>query len=260
MSRQKKDAEANWKSQKAWEVAQAPFKNLLINDGGVLVQWCAPNIQWRRSSFFFIEDPFTLPNFSCCHHCTTRSCETISEPLPPRTSVGAVLPIFLPNRHRNFFHPNQHTRKLLPNFIFLPPKFQQTNFIKKLNRFGSIFFKEIELIWSRSHHLLKEIKPDLRFALSHANGPPRPLTGRSPTKPSRSTSRGATTRTPRPPVTRSHDLRRLLASSSRRIDINVVIVMSSLMTRTVMIKTKLLIEKNGVPMKKKLVTPQGQTL
>ncbi|KAK0601890.1 hypothetical protein LWI29_028460 [Acer saccharum] len=101
---------------------------------------------------------------------------------------------------------------------------------------------------------------DLRFALSHANGPPRPLTGRSPTKPSRSTSRGATTRTPRPPVTRSHDLRRLLASSSRRIDINVVIVMSSLMTRTVMIKTKLLIEKNGVPMKKKLVTPQGQTL
>ncbi|GJT89556.1 ER membrane protein complex subunit 4-like protein [Tanacetum coccineum] len=30
MSRQKKDAEANWKSQKAWEVAQAPFKNLLM--------------------------------------------------------------------------------------------------------------------------------------------------------------------------------------------------------------------------------------
>ncbi|KAL5782974.1 hypothetical protein ACOSP7_008003 [Xanthoceras sorbifolium] len=29
-SRQKKDAEANWKSQKAWEVAQAPFKNLLM--------------------------------------------------------------------------------------------------------------------------------------------------------------------------------------------------------------------------------------
>ncbi|XP_078433675.1 ER membrane protein complex subunit-like protein [Wolffia australiana] len=28
--RQKKDAEALWKSQKAWEVAQAPFKNLLM--------------------------------------------------------------------------------------------------------------------------------------------------------------------------------------------------------------------------------------
>ncbi|XP_039684573.1 ER membrane protein complex subunit 4 [Medicago truncatula] len=30
LSRQKKDAESNWKSQKAWEVAQAPFKNLLM--------------------------------------------------------------------------------------------------------------------------------------------------------------------------------------------------------------------------------------
>ncbi|KAK3439633.1 ER membrane protein complex subunit 4 [Eucalyptus grandis] len=30
VSRQKKDAEANWKSQKAWEVAQAPFKNLMM--------------------------------------------------------------------------------------------------------------------------------------------------------------------------------------------------------------------------------------
>ncbi|GMQ02781.1 hypothetical protein CsSME_00048859 [Camellia sinensis var. sinensis] len=30
LSRQKKDAEANWKSQKAWEMAQAPFKNLLM--------------------------------------------------------------------------------------------------------------------------------------------------------------------------------------------------------------------------------------
>ncbi|CAD5187541.1 uncharacterized protein LOC135616725 [Musa acuminata AAA Group] len=29
-SRQKKDAESAWKSQKAWEVAQAPFKNLLM--------------------------------------------------------------------------------------------------------------------------------------------------------------------------------------------------------------------------------------
>lgn len=29
-SRQKKDAEIAWKSQKAWEVAQAPFKNLLM--------------------------------------------------------------------------------------------------------------------------------------------------------------------------------------------------------------------------------------
>ncbi|KAL1348668.1 hypothetical protein HN51_024670 [Arachis hypogaea] len=27
LSRQKKDAESNWKAQKAWEVAQAPFKN-----------------------------------------------------------------------------------------------------------------------------------------------------------------------------------------------------------------------------------------
>ncbi|KAK0601961.1 hypothetical protein LWI29_029102 [Acer saccharum] len=40
---------------------------------------------------------------------------------------------------------------------------------------------------------------DLRFALSLANGHPPPLTGRSLTKPSRSTSRGTTTRTPRPP-------------------------------------------------------------
>ncbi|KAM0942781.1 putative TMEM85/ER membrane protein complex subunit 4 [Dioscorea sansibarensis] len=29
-SRQKKEAEANWKSQKAWEVAQSPFKNLMM--------------------------------------------------------------------------------------------------------------------------------------------------------------------------------------------------------------------------------------
>ncbi|PKA50868.1 hypothetical protein AXF42_Ash007523 [Apostasia shenzhenica] len=29
-ARQKKDAEAAWKSQKAWEVAQAPFKNLMM--------------------------------------------------------------------------------------------------------------------------------------------------------------------------------------------------------------------------------------
>ncbi|XP_020578681.1 ER membrane protein complex subunit 4 [Phalaenopsis equestris] len=30
VARQKKDAEAAWKSQKAWEVAQAPFKNLMM--------------------------------------------------------------------------------------------------------------------------------------------------------------------------------------------------------------------------------------
>ncbi|KAI9079845.1 hypothetical protein K1719_038091 [Acacia pycnantha] len=30
LSRQKKDAESTWKGQKAWEVAQAPFKNLLM--------------------------------------------------------------------------------------------------------------------------------------------------------------------------------------------------------------------------------------
>ncbi|KAL0407874.1 UNVERIFIED_CONTAM: ER membrane protein complex subunit [Sesamum radiatum] len=30
LSKQKKDAEANWKAQKAWEVAQAPFKNLFM--------------------------------------------------------------------------------------------------------------------------------------------------------------------------------------------------------------------------------------
>ncbi|KAF6176526.1 hypothetical protein GIB67_007909 [Kingdonia uniflora] len=30
VSKQKKDAEANWKSQKAWEVAQAPVKNLFM--------------------------------------------------------------------------------------------------------------------------------------------------------------------------------------------------------------------------------------
>lgn len=30
LSREKKNAEANWKAQKAWEVAQAPFKNLMM--------------------------------------------------------------------------------------------------------------------------------------------------------------------------------------------------------------------------------------
>ncbi|CAI9094701.1 OLC1v1030483C1 [Oldenlandia corymbosa var. corymbosa] len=30
VSKQKKDSEANWKTQKAWEVAQAPFKNLMM--------------------------------------------------------------------------------------------------------------------------------------------------------------------------------------------------------------------------------------
>ncbi|KAK0573536.1 hypothetical protein LWI29_009600 [Acer saccharum] len=66
------------------------------------------------------------------------------------------------------------------------------------------------------------------------------------------------TRMPPPLVTRCHVLRRLMASSSRRIYRNGVIVMSSLMTRIVMMKTKLLTEKNGVPMEeKKLVTPQG---
>ncbi|KAI5669150.1 hypothetical protein M9H77_19003 [Catharanthus roseus] len=30
VSKQKKDSEANWKAQKAWEMAQAPFKNLLM--------------------------------------------------------------------------------------------------------------------------------------------------------------------------------------------------------------------------------------
>ncbi|KAL6134152.1 hypothetical protein ACLB2K_059491 [Fragaria x ananassa] len=30
LSRQKKEAESTWKAQKAWEVAQAPFKNLLM--------------------------------------------------------------------------------------------------------------------------------------------------------------------------------------------------------------------------------------
>ncbi|XP_022882788.1 ER membrane protein complex subunit 4-like [Olea europaea var. sylvestris] len=30
VSKQKKDAEANWKAQKAWDVAQSPFKNLCM--------------------------------------------------------------------------------------------------------------------------------------------------------------------------------------------------------------------------------------
>ncbi|KAL9233939.1 hypothetical protein vseg_008871 [Gypsophila vaccaria] len=30
VARQSKDGESNWKSQKAWEVAQAPFKNLMM--------------------------------------------------------------------------------------------------------------------------------------------------------------------------------------------------------------------------------------
>ncbi|CAM8913238.1 unnamed protein product [Rhodiola kirilowii] len=40
VSRQKKDAEANWKSQKAWEIAQAPFKNLLMMG---FMMWMAGN-------------------------------------------------------------------------------------------------------------------------------------------------------------------------------------------------------------------------
>ncbi|KAI7997898.1 ER membrane protein complex subunit 4 [Camellia lanceoleosa] len=40
LSRQKKDAEANWKSQKAWEVAQSPFKNLLMMG---FMMWMAGN-------------------------------------------------------------------------------------------------------------------------------------------------------------------------------------------------------------------------
>lgn len=40
LSRQKKDAESNWKSQKAWEVAQAPFKNLLMMG---FMMWMAGN-------------------------------------------------------------------------------------------------------------------------------------------------------------------------------------------------------------------------
>ncbi|KAF5748107.1 ER membrane protein complex subunit 4-like [Tripterygium wilfordii] len=40
LSRQKKDAEANWKAQKAWEVAQAPFKNLMMMG---FMMWMAGN-------------------------------------------------------------------------------------------------------------------------------------------------------------------------------------------------------------------------
>ncbi|KAI5393668.1 hypothetical protein KIW84_060696 [Lathyrus oleraceus] len=40
LSRQKKDAESSWKSQKAWEVAQAPFKNLLMMG---FMMWMAGN-------------------------------------------------------------------------------------------------------------------------------------------------------------------------------------------------------------------------
>ncbi|KAJ6862121.1 hypothetical protein NC652_039076 [Populus alba x Populus x berolinensis] len=40
VTKQKKDAEANWKSQKAWEVAQAPFKNLLMMG---FMMWMAGN-------------------------------------------------------------------------------------------------------------------------------------------------------------------------------------------------------------------------
>uniref|UniRef100_A0A7N1A710 ER membrane protein complex subunit 4 n=1 Tax=Kalanchoe fedtschenkoi TaxID=63787 RepID=A0A7N1A710_KALFE len=40
VSRQKKDAEANWKSQKAWEIAQAPVKNLLMMG---FMMWMAGN-------------------------------------------------------------------------------------------------------------------------------------------------------------------------------------------------------------------------
>ncbi|KAL3587143.1 hypothetical protein D5086_014010 [Populus alba] len=40
VTKQKKDAEANWKAQKAWEVAQAPFKNLLMMG---FMMWMAGN-------------------------------------------------------------------------------------------------------------------------------------------------------------------------------------------------------------------------
>ncbi|XP_058113996.1 uncharacterized protein LOC131256912 [Magnolia sinica] len=40
VSRQKKDTEAAWKAQKAWEVAQAPFKNLLMMG---FMMWMAGN-------------------------------------------------------------------------------------------------------------------------------------------------------------------------------------------------------------------------
>uniref|UniRef100_A0A7N0R8I9 ER membrane protein complex subunit 4 n=1 Tax=Kalanchoe fedtschenkoi TaxID=63787 RepID=A0A7N0R8I9_KALFE len=40
VSRQKKDAESNWKSQKAWEIAQAPVKNLLMMG---FMMWMAGN-------------------------------------------------------------------------------------------------------------------------------------------------------------------------------------------------------------------------
>ncbi|XP_027332248.1 ER membrane protein complex subunit 4 isoform X1 [Abrus precatorius] len=40
LSRQKKDAESNWKAQKAWEVAQAPLKNLLMMG---FMMWMAGN-------------------------------------------------------------------------------------------------------------------------------------------------------------------------------------------------------------------------
>uniref|UniRef100_A0A6N2NF92 ER membrane protein complex subunit 4 n=1 Tax=Salix viminalis TaxID=40686 RepID=A0A6N2NF92_SALVM len=40
VAKQKKDAEANWKAQKAWEVAQAPFKNLLMMG---FMMWMAGN-------------------------------------------------------------------------------------------------------------------------------------------------------------------------------------------------------------------------
>ncbi|KAI4313122.1 hypothetical protein L6164_026129 [Bauhinia variegata] len=39
-SRQKKDAESNWKAKKAWEVAQAPLKNLLMMG---FMMWMAGN-------------------------------------------------------------------------------------------------------------------------------------------------------------------------------------------------------------------------
>ncbi|AED91596.1 TMEM85/ER membrane protein complex subunit 4 [Arabidopsis suecica] len=39
-SRQKKDAEATWKLQKAWEVAQSPFKNLMMMG---FMMWMAGN-------------------------------------------------------------------------------------------------------------------------------------------------------------------------------------------------------------------------
>uniref|UniRef100_A0A6N2KDE6 ER membrane protein complex subunit 4 n=1 Tax=Salix viminalis TaxID=40686 RepID=A0A6N2KDE6_SALVM len=75
VTKQKKDAEANWKSQKAWEVAQAPFKNLLMMG---FMMWMAGN----TVHLFSIGITFFCS--LAAHRCSSRSWESKVDLLAPK--------------------------------------------------------------------------------------------------------------------------------------------------------------------------------